>query len=73
MTDLRITPVGDLIDHDTSTDSECVCGPTDQPTSRDDGSISWLAIHHSLDGRERADGENTLTVLIDGPDIGDAS
>ena len=43
-------PVNDLIEHITSED--CTCGPTTEPVKRDDGSIGWLFLHHSLDGRE---------------------
>lgn len=52
MADLHVTPVGDLIEHDTSMDGECVCMPTDTPVAQEDGVIRWLAVHHSLDGRE---------------------
>lgn len=38
------------IDHEFSED--CVCGPRCVPVERDDGSISWVYVHHSLDGRE---------------------
>lgn len=41
----------DLVAHETEGDG-CVCGPTTQPVERDDGSISWLLVHHALDGRE---------------------
>jgi hypothetical protein len=41
---------GDLIEHEVSED--CVCGPTPQPVKRDDGSVGWVIVHHSLDGRE---------------------
>lgn len=50
MADLHVVPVGDLIEYDT--EGECVCVPTDTALKRDDGSIGWLAAHHSLDGRE---------------------
>lgn len=46
----HVVPVADLIDHDT--ERECVCGPATKPVERGDGSIGWLAVHHSLDGRE---------------------
>ncbi|MFJ4926854.1 hypothetical protein [Streptomyces sp. NPDC088736] len=70
MADLHVTPVGDAIEHDTSADSACVCGPTDKPVPREDGSIGWIAVHHSLDGRERPRGETTLTILLDERDFG---
>lgn len=47
----HVYPVNDLIEHDDTTDS-CVCIPDQRPVKRDDGSIGWIAVHHSLDGRE---------------------
>jgi hypothetical protein len=41
------------IGHDTSTgEPDCVCGPEVRPEKREDGSMGWLIVHHSLDGRE---------------------
>ncbi|HEY6117247.1 MAG TPA: hypothetical protein VI172_14945 [Candidatus Dormibacteraeota bacterium] len=54
---LHVAPQRDLIDHDTSTtEPDCVCGPEVRPAAQDDGSMGWLLVHHSLDGRERASG-----------------
>ena len=54
---LHVVPVGDSIDHDTATsEPDCVCGPRTQPTESDDGSVNWLLVHHSLDGREQREG-----------------
>ena len=50
---IHVTPPGDLIRHDDSDD--CTCGPTSEPIQRDDGSVGWVVIHHSLDGREQGD------------------
>lgn len=50
MSTVHVTPVRDLIEHDDS--DGCACGPTTEPVGRDDGSIGWLVVHHSLDGRE---------------------
>lgn len=47
---LHVIPVGDLIAHTAS--DECPCTPVNMPAERPDGSFGWLAIHHSLDGRE---------------------
>lgn len=69
MPDLHITPIGDLIEHDTSADGDCVCGPTEQPIRRDDGSIAWTTVHHSLDGRERPLSDTQLTVLLNERDL----
>jgi hypothetical protein len=48
--ELHVVPLNDLIEHDTT--GTCTYGPTDQPMKRDDGSVGWLTIHHSIDGRE---------------------
>ncbi|MBZ6102689.1 hypothetical protein ACH4NO_17945 [Streptomyces olivaceus] len=53
MTTLHVTPIGDQADHDTST-AECVCGPETRPALQAGGSVGWLLVHHSLDGREHA-------------------
>lgn len=52
MTDLHVVPVGDQIAHDTSVEGSCVCIPADTPVEIDDGTVRWIAVHHSLDGRE---------------------
>jgi len=54
MTDvLHVVPLDDLIDHDSSTrEPDCACGPETRPVEREDGTIGWLLVHHSLDGRE---------------------
>lgn len=54
MSDAHVIPLGDLIDHDTVGD--CPCGPTDTPVETGDGGIRFLAVHHSLDGRELSEG-----------------
>ena len=45
----HVIPLADVIEH---VPHECVCGPTVEPVPRDDGSMGWTVIHHSLDGRE---------------------
>lgn len=49
----HVVPLNDLIQHDTSDEADCVCGPETEPVERDDGSLGWLVTHHSLDGREQ--------------------
>ncbi|MFE9735475.1 hypothetical protein ACFYO9_34030 [Streptomyces sp. NPDC005863] len=45
----------DQVVHDTSTaEPDCVCGPEVRPAEQEDGSVGWLLVHHSLDGREQA-------------------
>lgn len=51
MTTVHVFPVDDLVEHDTD-GGDCVCGPTTEPVERNDGSMGWLVVHHSLDGRE---------------------
>ncbi len=48
---VHVTPDDDQVDHTLSED--CVCGPSADPVKRDDGSVGWVIVHHSLDGRER--------------------
>lgn len=48
----HVWPDNDLIVHDVESE-DCVCGPAFQPVPRADGSVGWLVIHHSLDGREQ--------------------
>lgn len=57
MTDhVHIRPTNDGVEHDTSsTEPDCACGPDVRPVQRDDGSIGWLIVHHSLDGREQTE------------------
>ncbi len=47
---IHVVPVGDLMDHDI--DGDCLCGPRLEPIKRLDGSVAWMHVHHSLDGRE---------------------
>lgn len=55
---LHVHPLGDLIEHDTRTaEADCLCGPETQPVKRDDGSMGWLIVHHSLDNREARERE----------------
>ncbi|MCY0959979.1 hypothetical protein [Streptomyces sp. H27-H5] len=50
MSALHVVPIGDLVEH--VSEDDCLCEPTAKPVKADDGSIDWLMIHHSLDGRE---------------------
>lgn len=52
MSAVHVLPVNDLIDHIDIGD-DCPCGPALEPVKRDDGSVGWVIVHHSLDGRER--------------------
>lgn len=50
---MHVFPLDDLIEHDHSAaGGDCPCGPTVQPVRHADGSVGWLTVHHSLDGRE---------------------
>ena len=55
----HVYPERDLIDHDTAIDHPdgvwCACGPRVEAVKRDDDSVGWLVVHHSLDGREKAE------------------
>lgn len=50
----HVYPSGDVIDHDTD-GSDCPCGTTTEVVPREDGSVGWLILHHSMDGREFAE------------------
>ena len=52
MSTVHVAPVDDHIAHDLNTD-DCICGPTQEPVTRNDGTTGWIVIHHSLDGREK--------------------
>lgn len=47
--EVHVVPLGDLIEH---VHEDCPCGPRTEPVEREDGSMGWLVVHHSLDGRE---------------------
>lgn len=57
----HITPVNDYIEHEESGD-DCVCHPTASPVKREDGSVAWIMMHHSLDGRELRERGQTIPV-----------
>ena len=47
----HVMPLRDHIDHETS--DECACGVTMDPVKDEEtGAMNWVAVHHSLDGRE---------------------
>lgn len=46
----HVVPVNDLIEHEIA--DECPCGPQQRPEKLEDGSVGWLVVHNSLDGRE---------------------
>jgi hypothetical protein len=54
---VHVTPCHDMIEHELTDD--CACGPTTEPVTAEDGSVGWLLIHHSLDGRERTEPAST--------------
>lgn len=54
MSEIHIIPRSDLIEHDTSCDDACLCGPTLECVSTERGD-AWRVIHHSLDGREHSE------------------
>ena len=47
---IHTIPLNDYIEHEVTED--CLCGPTAEAVKGDDGSVGWVLIHHSLDGRE---------------------
>lgn len=49
---VHVLPLADVVAHAETPDGECICCPQVEPVSRPDGSIGWMYVHHSLDGRE---------------------
>lgn len=47
-----VVPHNDLIEH---TYEDCGCGPRTEPVNRVGGSVGWIHVHHSLDGREQTE------------------
>jgi len=33
----------------------CICGPSVEPVKRDDGSMGWVIVHHTLSGIEHTE------------------
>lgn len=50
--EVHVLPVDDVIEHGAV---DCMCGPRTEPVRRDDGSVGWVVVHHSLDGREQTE------------------
>jgi len=51
---VHTVPINDLIEHLTD-GSQCPCGPETIPVECDDGSMNYVILHHSLDGREHSE------------------
>lgn len=53
-TTLHVVPANDLIGHDVTVASgeSCVCGPRAGLAEAGDGTVGWMVVHYSLDGRE---------------------
>lgn len=47
---VHVEPVNDLIAHEDS--DGCPCLPVVEPVPCEDGSMGWLIVHNSWDGRE---------------------
>jgi hypothetical protein len=54
---MHVRPLADLVEHELTED--CPCGPRPEAVINDDGSMGWLIVHHSLDGREQNEGGGT--------------
>lgn len=44
MTTAHVVP-DDLVEH---TEEACVCGPTMEAVTHENGRVDWIAIHHAL-------------------------
>lgn len=54
---LHVTPLHDQVGHDpNSAEPDCVCGPEVRPAAQEGGSVDWLLVYYSLDGREQGQG-----------------
>lgn len=54
MNDWHVYPLDDVVGHEVD-GGDCACGPRLDPVKREDGSMGWMHIHHSIDGRERVE------------------
>lgn len=50
----HVMPTADLVQHEPT--EHCVCAPAIKRADTPDGD-GWIYIHHSLDGRERTEGQ----------------
>ncbi len=57
-TALHVLPRGDSVEHATTDD--CPCGPATEPVHLADGSVSWVVVHASIDGRELRERGQTI-------------
>ena len=58
MATVHVAPNNDLIEHDLESD-DCICGPRIDPVKADDGSMGWVVVHHTMDGREFSEPDYT--------------
>lgn len=61
---MHVYPTGDHIEHVISETEDCPCGPRTEAVKRNDGSVGWLHVHHSLDGRELKEQEDAAWELF---------
>lgn len=50
----HVIPIDDHVQHEDD-GTECICGPTVEHLTANDGGDAWLVTHHSLDGREQTE------------------
>lgn len=55
MNTVHVVPTQDLVSHDTLT-PHCVCIPHLEHVPNPGQPDGWVAVHHSLDGREQHEG-----------------
>ena len=51
MSTQHVYPLSDIVAHETD-GNDCPCGPRIKPVPAENGTMGWLVLHHSLDGRE---------------------
>jgi len=49
---IHVIPINDLIEHDTSGEEDCLCGPETELVQGPEGEDRWVVTHNALDGRE---------------------
>lgn len=54
--DIHVKPQNDIAEHG---DENCICHPKLEPVNQEDGSIGWMFLHNSFDGRENLERESS--------------
>jgi hypothetical protein len=52
---VHVLPLADTVEHNENDEGDCICGAHTHPIERPDGTVGWMIVHSSLDGRELAE------------------